>query len=442
MSYIIGETSAISSVDAERENKYSVSVITTPAGFDSLEAEWTQLLEESNGTVFQSFEWQRTWWKHFAGQDASAKLYIVVLRDLSRLVAIAPLFIESVRRVGIIRLRRLGFIGGGITDYLDVVVAKGYEAACIPILVSHLAHQSSLFDVVQLIDISDRSTNHALLYEELSRQGFRGYHFVNEYCPRMQLLQSWEATVASLPSSKQKRFRQVQRKIESDFKIELHVVTDPDQLAHDFVEFFNLHQKRWNESGHSGVFADDRTARFHREISELFLKRKWLFLAFLLLDGKRIAANYSFVYRKELLHYLSGIEMRDELLKYSIGRVLQIYSIAEAAKQGIEVYDFMRGPEEYKYYFNSVDVINWTVLMYPGKTGLIEFKFKIILLIDSLKRRAMKERLLWNQASKGQGMLSRASVDHLSKRTRTNIKDGLQKLRSPEKSLSNRENKE
>ncbi|MEK7250106.1 MAG: GNAT family N-acetyltransferase, partial [Bacteroidota bacterium] len=407
--------------------------------FDSLEAEWTRLLEESDATVFQSFEWQRTWWKHFGEQDPLANLHIVTLRNGGRLVAIAPLYIESMKKLGMIRLRRLGFIGGGITDYLDVVVAKGYETSCLPVLASHIADQSSLFDVIHLTDISDRSPNRALLYQELSRLGFRGSHFVSDCCPRMQLRETWEATVASLPSSKQKRFRQVQRKIESDFKVELHVVTDPDQLPRDFTEFFNLHQKRWNESGQSGVLADARTAGFHREISELFFKRKRLFLAFLLLDGRRVAANYGFVYRKELLHYLSGIEMRAELSKYSIGRVLQMYSIAEAAKQGIKVYDFMRGPEEYKYDFNSVDVTNWTVLMYPSRTGFIELKFKMMLLIDSMRRRANKERLLWSKASKGQGVLSRAMAAHVAKRIRTNIGDGIQKLRSPEKSLTNRE---
>ncbi len=431
--------SIIELLEVKQVSKLTLQVVTRPEEFDALQAEWDRLLEESDATVFQSFEWQRTWWKHFGEQDDSANLHIVTLRSHGRLVAIAPLFIESLKRLGLIRLRRLGFIGGGITDYLDVVVAKGYETSCLPVLASHIADQSSLFDVIHLTDISDRSPNHALLYLELSRQGFRGHHFVNEYCPRMRLLQTWEATVASLSSSKQKRFRQVQRKIESDFKVELHVVTDPDQLPHDFTEFFNLHQKRWKESGHSGVLADARTAGFHREISELFFKRERLFLAFLLLDGRRVAANYGFVYRKELLHYLSGIEMRDELLKYSIGRVLQMYSIAEAAKRGIEVYDFMRGPEEYKYYFNSVDVTNWTVLMYPSRTGFIELKFKMMLLIDSMRRRANKERLLWSKASKGQGVLSRAMAAHVAKRIRTNIGDGIQKLRSPEKSLTNRE---
>ncbi|MEK7251395.1 MAG: GNAT family N-acetyltransferase, partial [Bacteroidota bacterium] len=199
------------------------------------------------------------------------------------------------------------------------------------------------------------------------------------------------------------------------------------------------HQRRWNGTGHSGVFADARTASFHREISELSLQRKWLFLAFLLLDGKRIAANYGFIYRKELYYYLSGIEMQGELAKYSLGRVLHLYSIAEAIKQGIEVYDFMRGTERYKYDFNSVNVTNWTILMYANKIGFAQHKFKIVLLIDSMKRRAARERLLWSQVSKEQRAHSGGLAVHIARRIRTNIMDGIQKLRSPEKSITNGE---
>lgn len=418
-------------------NKFSVNVVTTSMEFDSLGAEWNQLLDESNGTVFQSFEWQRIWWKHFGEQDAAVRLHIITLRRRGKLVAIAPFLIESMKRLGSIRLRRLSFIGRDTTDYLDILIAKGHETDCVPILASHIRNQSSLFDVIHLIDMPDRSPNHALFYQELCRRGFWGDHFVSEHCPRVKLQTTWDAMQGSLPSSKRSGLKRVQRKIETDFDVELRMVTEPCQLSLDFAEFVNLHQKRWNGSGHQGVFADTRTADFHREFSEIALKRKWLFLAFLLLDGKRIAANYGFVFRKELLYYLSGIEIHGQLAKYSLGRVLHLYSISEAIKQGIEVYDFMRGTERYKYDFNSVDATNWTVLMYPYRIGLSQLKFKIVLLVDSMKRRIARERLLWSQVSKEQRALSGGLAAHVARRIQTDIKDGIQKLRSPEKSITN-----
>jgi hypothetical protein len=113
-----------------------------------------------------------------------------------------------------------------------------------------------------------------------------------------------------------------------------------------------------------------------------------------------------------------------------------LYSIAEAIKRGVEVYDFMRGTERYKYDFNGVDQTNWTILLYPDSAKLSAQKFKTVLLIDSMKRRAIRERLLWSQVSKEERAHSGGLAAHVVRRIRTNVKDGLHKLRSPEKSLT------
>jgi CelD/BcsL family acetyltransferase involved in cellulose biosynthesis len=418
--------------------KNSVDVITTLSGFDALEKEWGELFELFGTTPFQSFAWQRTWWKHFGEQNRGAWLHIVTIRNLGRLVGIAPLFVESMNRMGFIRLRRLAFIGRETTDYLDVIAAEGHERDCAALLAAYVyvANKASLFDLVHLVDMSGNSVHHTLLHKELSRQGFNGHYFVNEYCPRTRLQHTWQGTLSSLPSSKRASLKRVQRKIESDFRVTLHVVNDPDKLPEDFTQFVDLHQRRWNGSGHLGVFGDTRTTSFHREVSEISLKRKWLFLAFLELDGKRIAGNYGFVFRNKLFYYLSGIEMHGDLSKYSLGRVLHLFSIQEAIRQGVEVYDFMRGTERYKYDFNSVDVPNWTILMYASRFGLVRQKFNIVLLIDSMKRRIARERLLWSQVSSEQRAVSGGLMCHIARRIQTNLRDGLRKLRSPEKSLS------
>jgi CelD/BcsL family acetyltransferase involved in cellulose biosynthesis len=424
---------------ARDTKRWAVDVVASISEFDSLEQAWGELLEEAEATPFQSFEWQRTWWKHFGESDTRSQLNIIAVRENERLVALAPFYIETLNRVGVIRLRRLTFIGRETTDYLDVITAKGYATECIPIIASFLATQSTLFDVVHLIDLPDRSKNHEILHQELQRMGFYGSHFVNEHCPRTTMQPSWCATLGALPAAKRSGLKRVQKKIESSFTPDLYVVNGSGHLREDFEEFIDLHQKRWNGSGQSGVFANVTTANFHREIARLFHEKHWLFLAFLRLDGKRVAANYGFIYRNQFFYYLSGIQIHGELAKYSLGKGLHLYSMAEVLKHGVKVYDFMRGTERYKYDFGGVDENNWTILMYPAGAIVAKHKFKIVLLVDSLRRRLAEERFLWNHISNGEEKAHRGLVAHIVQRIRKNIADGMQKVRAPEKSLTNGE---
>lgn len=413
-----------------------VEVVKNLAAFDALQIEWGQLVREADTTVFQTFEWLRTWWRHYEEGQASAKLHIVVIRSPEKLVAIAPFFIDVTRIGGIVELRKLAFIGTDSTDYLDVIVEKGAEKQCIPLIARHLAKQSSRFDVLHLVDIPDRSPTHTLLFRELIRCGFSGDHFVNEYCPRVTLRSSWEDTLTSLPSSKRSSLKRVHKKVTADFDVGLEMALSSDRLQDDLSEFVQLHQNRWNGSGHLGVFADPRAEAFHREFASLAFQRKWLFLAFLQLNGKRVAANYAFNYNGVLYYYLSGIDLCDSLAKYSLGRVLHMRSISKAITQGCRVYDFMRGTERYKYDFNGVDATNWTMLLYSPASELVETRFKMLLLFESLQRRVARERLLWKLASAGEGASVLALVKHLASRLQTNFRDGVQKLHSPEKSLT------
>ena len=54
---------------APQANKLQVQVIDTEAGFDALEPAWTALYDEAGKSPFQTFAWQRAWWKHYAESD-------------------------------------------------------------------------------------------------------------------------------------------------------------------------------------------------------------------------------------------------------------------------------------------------------------------------------------------------------------------------------------
>src|SRR5262244_253607 len=132
-------------------------VVSSTPELDALEPAWIRLHAESGGSPFQSFEWQRIWWKHMGEQVPARRLHVVVLSDGAEPVGIAPFVIESVRIAPLMRLRRLVFLGTGLSDQLQPIVRPGLEATACELLAAHLAAEARAFDLLSLVDIPEES---------------------------------------------------------------------------------------------------------------------------------------------------------------------------------------------------------------------------------------------------------------------------------------------
>jgi CelD/BcsL family acetyltransferase involved in cellulose biosynthesis len=414
---------------------YGAEVVRTSVQFDRLQSEWNTLFEECGTSAFQSFEWQRTWWECFGEDRQEMDLHIIVLRSGTRTVGIAPFYVECIRLTPLWSLRRLAFVGSGVSDYLDVLVTPGYEEAIVG-LVSRLITDGSIrLDMIHLEDIPERSPIHLPLFRALSESSFKGRKFIAEYCPRTSLQESWERTLASFPSHRRKRILYQRHSIPRHFPIAYERPSNGSYSDRDFDEFVRIHQDQWKNMGRTGVFADERAVTFHRKIARLFADRGWLFLTFLKINGRRVAANYGFKVKEELCTYLNGMLHLTEVAKYSPGRVLHGFTIEDGIRHGASVYDFLRGTERYKYSFNAVGLPNWTILMYNPDTFKAEWKFRIHLLQRSLRRRGVQEVTMCNQVLKEHGLLSKEVLKHVLKRTRRVLKDGIKKAQEPEKPI-------
>ena len=76
-------------------------------------------------------------------------------------------------------------------------------------------------------------------------------------------------------------------------------------------------------------------------------------MALLELDGKRVAACISFDYLDSYLLYNSGYDPDFSYL--SVGILNKAFAIREAIGAGKRYFDFLRGPERYKYDLGAVD---------------------------------------------------------------------------------------
>ncbi len=355
--------------------EYSVRVIGTGAQFDDLAEAWTDLLGRADATVFQTYEWQRTWWKYFGNRR---DLYIVLFERHGKPEGIVPLFREWVKLLGIPVARHLKFIGSGLSDYLAPIAQRGCEAAVADALARHLAEHRGGWDVFDLEDLSEGSPYLEPLPSSLEGARLPVYRYQGTVCPAIDLPGSMDELMRSLGSNASYNLKRKKRKLQSNFTSEIELVRDEsDDIAGAISDFASIHGERWKSQGHPSAFDDEKHREFHVEVSRGLARRGYLRIYFLKVDGKRVAVNLNFNFRSVIYMYQGNAHGPEDVMKCSPGLLIAAAAIEAGIGEGMRVYDFMRGDETYKYReWNAVDRKNWLIRSSsPTAGGRVRFYF-------------------------------------------------------------------
>jgi len=315
--------------------------------FDALREEWNQLLSDSSSdSVFLTWEWLRTWWSHFA---AHRKLRIAVLRDTGRLVAIVPLAIRPGSLARLFPFRVVEFLGSGTvgSDYLDVFVRKGAESEVIDALSCALG--SSVL-MMQLNQLRASRSMAASLGGRLEKEGWKSAEAKINTCPFIDLRgHTWTSYLATLSSEHRYNTQRKMKNLSKHFEVAFEQVEDEDHRGPALQALIALHQKRWVEHGTSDAFHTAGHLAFHEEFTARALRRGWLRLYLMQLDGKPASALYGLRYGQTFYFYQSGFD--PQYARYSVGLVTMGLAIKSAIEEGATEFDMLHGGEAYKFHW-------------------------------------------------------------------------------------------
>lgn len=335
-------------VDAVRAASVEVSCVTDPARFLELGADWNAVLHRS-GTrnLFLSWEWVSTWWDVYGG--ASALHVLVARRPDGRIAGIAPFRLRRRRLFGVGLLSVAEFIGAGsdvTPDGLDVLAEAGDEDAVVAAFAKALATDPRV-QAVDLRPFAGESPNLPRLQRELGR-----YHGIVEchthsVCPVMNLPRTWTAYMADRSRNYRKKIGEYERRLARDLDARQRRTETVEDLARDMPTLVKLHGERWGPK--SRAFRSAEYCRFHERLARLMLDRGALRLFTLESGSRALAMLYCFSDGHRYYYYQAG---RDpELSRYRVGFVLMHQAMKAAIEEGVEVFDFLRGAEEYKYHW-------------------------------------------------------------------------------------------
>ena len=370
--------------------RVQVADVRRAAGLAALEPEWQRLASGCQAaTVFQTFEWNAAWWKHF-GRVPGRHLRVVTFRDTAgTLVGLAPLMTSFWYATA---LRRLSFLGTGTSDYLDVLAAPGWEDTVGEGLYAYLEHVGGW----QIADFQQLREG-GYLRERRPPEGGRlaSFDAAGEPCPYLALPSGWDMLLQGLGKKTRTNIGYYDRALHKVYAVEAGPVVDEAELDEELSRLFELHQRRWNQRWLPGVFGGGRVQAFHRDAARRLLQRGWLRLFSLRLDGLTQASLYCFAYGDRLCYYQGGFE--PTLARLSLGTVLTARAIQSAIGEGRQVFDFLRGDEPYKAKWTGAARVNARRLITRAGTPFVPLARRAQGWEDTVERRGKA----WMRRKKG-----------------------------------------
>ncbi|MBI2954764.1 MAG: GNAT family N-acetyltransferase [Chloroflexi bacterium] len=317
----------------------SVALLTGAEGLLALKEEWDSLLNRATArTVFSTWEWQDIWWSVFGGD---ADLLLITVKDGAAIIGIAPL----VKQGNVIR-----FVGGNdISDYLDIIAARGREQDVLSAVLQHLETLS--WDELELGCLRQDSPTLRYLPEIARTHDLACLLEEQDVCPMLNLPGDWETYVGSLGKKDRHELRRKMRRLEGSRSFSWYVApptTDTESYAETFLRLCRLSKEE------KAAFLEDwRMEEFFRAIIRRFLPNSVLKMYLLEIDGERVAVTLCFDQGEELWLYNSGFDPSYSQL--SVGLLLKAFCIKDAIEDRKTRFDFLRGREPYKYDLGGSD---------------------------------------------------------------------------------------
>lgn len=376
--------------------------------FELLREEWDKLLEESEAHIFQSFEWQYIWWHHF-GDDRP--LNILAFRKEGELVGLAPFFLDDTSLWGEQTFLKLRFIGCSIpggeaigtfadyspTDYLDVIAHSEYKDEVARALLNYLEQTWNQFDQIDFDEIPEDGIIHEHLIPKMKERGWSFKKKRKEVCPYITYPDSMEDYLLDLDRKARYELRYSKRAVTEKELFSVYEAKNDEEIEKVFADFVALHQERWNKQGMPGAFADQRYARFLKDIARVFNQRGWLRLTTAIdNDDSCIAVDFAFAFKNCTYDYQKAFDYDSPLAKYSPGRALMYFLMEEAIENDRSVFELLRGGEKYKFRVANDSKYNWKITIpSPSKKKGLKYRiYEMYTLFSNVKRRLGREKLI------------------------------------------------
>lgn len=346
--------------------------ILPPPRWAAVSGEWNALLERaSDATIFLCPEWITAWWRWYGG-EYEAKM-IAAWDEREGLVGLAPLYTRR-KSVASMSAMIVGVIGDQWvgSEYQGLLASPGREAEFVSALAEILDRGWAVLDFQGLRE-GGRLVR--VIPEVVAARARYRMLCERHVCSRIELPREYETYMGLLGQKFRSTLRQRTNKLLKHHSVRMLWTQREEDLEPHLDRFFALHQERWQSKGYPGSFGDDRLRGFYRDVAAGFLRRGWLRFCHLEIDGVIYASQFGFVFAGALhsLQEAFSISFQPPGIG-GLGVILRSFAIRECIHEGLRVYDFLGGAEEFKTrWMTTPQYIQRIRIGAPGLAGTLAF---------------------------------------------------------------------
>lgn len=323
--------------------------ITVYSEFESIpisNTSWNELVSNNEtNTIFQTYEWVRTWWSIFS---ESYQLYFMVLNQRNKLIGFAPLASNE--------QKELVFLGETNSDYLDFVITQN-KRQCLKLIFDEIKNNNELSSV-RLINIPAQSST----LEHLRSMESKIYRCIVRdriSCPALVLKDNLPSIDDLINKYSIKRpYNYFNKKGKLIFR---HFFSEKE-IHNNLPIFFEQHRKRWSKKNNGSLFEHKKNRDFYNLIASKALEKKWLLFSVIELDNHPIAFHFGFHYNSKLIWYKPSFDVKYS--KHSPGLLLLRFLFQHAVEKNLDEVDFTVGDESFKLRFTNTLRYNVNVTIF------------------------------------------------------------------------------
>jgi CelD/BcsL family acetyltransferase involved in cellulose biosynthesis len=323
------------------------TVIEDTGGLRELRKLWSDILEDSVASVFSSWEWLFTWWEYYGGDR---RLFILVLLLHDKPVAIFPHFISTRKSLFSRRLNVIHTIGQDYTasDYLDFIIRRGMEGPAVSFWIRYLLARKQEWTFIELKEIARESTLYPILVDTAREVGVIVHESIKDRCPRAAV-DPLQYARKMRESKTLRRLAEYERSFSRQCRYQFGTGLLDDNFDETFRIFLTLHEQRSKRTERLTKLTTPPFSDFLRSASRRLLDAGRLLFTWISVGDRIAAIHLNFVMNRRLYYYNAGMDER--WAKHRVGLILFHREMLQAQSWGIDEYLFLRGTEDYKYFW-------------------------------------------------------------------------------------------
>ena len=307
---------------------------------ETVREDWLAFEKTAAATPFQTYQWMRAWRAAIGDRKTVSPLIVLGHRD-GRLVFILPFAVE--RRRG---ARRLVWFAHELADYNGPLIE--------PEILKRLP-EDFVADIVERVRDLVPGIDHVCLSKQPATlcglpNPFATYRGVPFTCGAhsARLGDNWQDFSQTHRSARSlRRLREKEKKLARQGALAFEAITDPAERERLMDRLVAWKIAQLTARGDRVPFADPAARRLLRELARATADDARFRLYALKLEGRAVALAFCLVGHGRLIYYLCAYE-EGETARHSPGLLLLIHIFKAAIDEGLEVFDFSNGDEDYK----------------------------------------------------------------------------------------------